>query len=99
MRAQVVAAGGIVLADLSQIDALAVVPRANGFAARVAASRSVTDLFPDTLFTSDHFADGPRGGGQGNGPGDGAGSSAVADPGPSPSQRDDDTMTVQPAWR
>jgi lantibiotic leader peptide-processing serine protease len=97
MRAQVTAAGGVVVADLSQIGALAVVARANGFAARVAASRSVTDLFPDTLFTSDHFADGPRGGGQGNGPGDGAGS--VADPWHSLFQWDDDTMNVQRAWR
>jgi subtilisin family serine protease len=99
MRAQVVAAGGIVLADLSQIDALAVVPRASGFDTRVSANRSVTDLFPDTLFTSDHFAEGPRGGGQGHGPGDGAGSDPVADPWHSLFQWDDDRMDVQGAWR
>jgi len=99
MRAQVVAAGGVVLADLSQIDALAVVPRASGFNARVSVNRSVTDLFPDTLFTSDHFADGPRGGGQGHGPGDGAGSDPVADPWHSLFQWDDDRMDVQRAWR
>lgn len=99
MHAQVVAAGGIVLADLSQIDALAVVSRASGFKARVSANRSVTELFPDTLFTSDRVADGPRGGGQGTGPGDGAGSSTVADPWHSLFQWDDDRMDVQDAWR
>jgi subtilisin family serine protease len=99
MRAQVFAAGGVVVADLSQIDALAVVPRTSGFASRVSANGAVTDLFPDTLFTSDRFADGPRGGGQGSGPSDGAASDAVADPWHSLFQWDDDRMNVQRAWR
>jgi len=99
MRKQVAVAGGVVVADLSQIDAMAVVPRATGFDARLTSNRFVTDLFPDTLFTSDHFADGPRGGGQGNGPGDDHRSDAVGDPWHSLFQWDDDAMNVQRAWR
>jgi subtilisin family serine protease len=99
MRAHVVASGGVVVADLSEIGALAVVPRASGFDARVRASRSVTDLFQDPLITSDRFGDGPRGGGQGNGPGTDSGAEGVADPWHSLFQWDDDRMDVQRAWR
>jgi subtilisin family serine protease len=99
MRAAVTAAGGVVVADLSPIDAMAVVPRANGFNQRLSSTRSVTDFFQDTLFGSDHFADGPHGGGGfGNGPGDGF-RDPVADPWHSLFQWDDDRMDVQRAWR
>src|SRR5262249_9547555 len=101
MRAAVTSAGGVVVADLSPIDAMAVVPRGSGFNARLSSTRSVTDFFQDTLFGSDHFADGPRGGGGfGNGPGDGFGfRDPVADPWHSLFQWDDDRMDVQRAWR
>ncbi len=99
MRAAVTAAGGVVVADLSAIDALAVVPRANGFDSRLSSSGSVTTFFQDPLFTSDRLSDGVRGGGQGNGPGDRDGSDAVADPWHSLFQWDDDRMDVQGAWR
>ena len=99
MRAQVAAAGGVVVADLSAIDALAVVPRASDFDSRLSSSSSVTTLFKDTLFTSDRLTDGLRGGGQGAAPDTGSGSDPVADPWHSLFQWDDDRMDVQPAWR
>jgi hypothetical protein len=45
MRAAVVSAGGVVVADLSEIDALGVVPRSTGFTARLNANRAVTAVF------------------------------------------------------
>ncbi|HET7556322.1 MAG TPA: S8 family serine peptidase, partial [Gaiellaceae bacterium] len=99
MRAQVAAAGGVVVADLSAIDALAVVPRASDFDSRLSSSSSVTTLFKDTLFTSDRLTDGLRGGGQGAATDTGSGSEPVADPWHSLFQWDDDRMDVQPAWR
>ena len=98
MRAAVTAAGGVVVADLSQIDALAVVPRAAGFDARISSSRAVTASFQDTLVGSDGFADGQHAGGPGAAPADGA-SVGVADPWHSLFQWDDDTMNVQQAWQ
>jgi subtilisin family serine protease len=98
MRAAVTAAGGVVVADLSQIDALAVVPRASAFGARLSSSRSVTSLFQDSVVTSDGFADGQRGGGSGTAPPDGA-SDPVADPWHALFQWDDDAMNVQQAWQ
>ena len=98
MRAQVVASGGVVVADLSPIDALAVVPRSSSFRARLASSPSVATLFQDPLLTSDGFADGGRGGGPGKVPGDGA-LDPVADPWHALFQWDDDRMDVQQAWR
>ena len=98
MRAAVTAAGGVVVADLSQIDALAVVPRAAGFDARISSSRAVTASFLDTLVGSDGFADGQQAGGPGAAPADGA-SVGVADPWHSLFQWDDDAMNVQQAWQ
>lgn len=98
MRAAVTAAGGVVVADLSQIDALAVVSRAAGFDGRLSSSRAVTASFQDTLVGSDGFADGQQAGGPGAAPADGA-SVGVADPWHSLFQWDDDTMNVQQAWQ
>jgi subtilisin family serine protease len=98
MRATVNAAGGTVVADLSPIGALAVVPRAKSFGARVASSRAVTAFFEDTLFTSNQFRDGRHSGGRGDGPGDGRGD-AFTDPWHPLFQWDDDRMNVQQAWR
>jgi lantibiotic leader peptide-processing serine protease len=97
MRAAVTASGGVVVGDLSAIDALAVVPGSAGFDARVSSKRSVTDLFADTLIGGDRH-DGMQSGGRGGAPGDGA-SSGLADPWHVLFQWDDDRMNVQPAWR
>lgn len=61
MHSQVEAAGGLVVGDLSAIDALAVVPRTRSFDARLTSSGSVRALFPDTLIAGDGEADSPRG--------------------------------------
>jgi lantibiotic leader peptide-processing serine protease len=53
MRAAVTAAGGAVVTDLTAIDALAVVPRGQGFDARIGTARGVTAVFEDLLFTTD----------------------------------------------
>src|SRR5580765_3488549 len=53
MRAAVTSAGGVVVADLSEIDALGVVPRSKSFAPRLATSKAVTDLFQDSLLTTE----------------------------------------------
>src|SRR5690242_7679568 len=98
MRAQVAAAGGTVVADLSAIDALAVVPQKPGFVGRIDSSRSVTSLFQDTLVGSDRFADGRRGGGFG-GPSHDGQADRTFDPWHGLFQWDDDTMNVQQAWR
>jgi lantibiotic leader peptide-processing serine protease len=57
MRAAVIAAGGAVVTDLSELDALAAVPRTGGFAARLGANRSVTALFEDSLLRSERGVD------------------------------------------
>ena len=97
MRAAVTASGGVVVGDLSAIDALAVVPSSAGFDARVSSKHSVTNLFADTLIGADRH-DGMRAGGHGGDPGDGS-SSGLADPWHALFQWDDDRMNVQPAWR
>ena len=70
MRAAVTASGGVVVGDLSAIDALAVVPSSAGFDGRVSSKQSVTNLFADTLIGADRH-DGMRAGGHGGDPGDG----------------------------
>ena len=97
MRSAVTASGGVVVGDLSAIDALAVVPSSAGFNASVSSKHSVTELFADTLIGADRY-DGRRDGGRGDGPGDGRGD-AFADPWHALFQWDDDRMNVQPAWR
>jgi subtilisin family serine protease len=47
MRAAVTSAGGVVVTDLSAIDALAVASRSNGFLARLSADRRVVASFED----------------------------------------------------
>ena len=54
MRASVNAAGAVVVADLSQVDAMAVVPRSSGFLARVNRDSDVTSAFPDVLLSNNH---------------------------------------------
>ena len=97
MRAAVTASGGVVVGDLSAIDALAVVPSSAGFDGRVSSKQSVTNLFADTLIGADRH-DGMRAGGHGGDPGDGS-SSGLADPWHVLFQWDDDRMNVQSAWR
>jgi subtilisin family serine protease len=98
MRSQVEAAGGAIVADLSAIDALAVVPRARSFDARLTSSGSVRALFPDTLIAGDGVADNPRGGGRWNGQGELRGV-GLPDPWHALFQWDDDRMDVDSAWR
>src|SRR3954468_17015333 len=88
MRSAVTAAGGVVVGDLSPIDALAVVPASAGFDSRVASKTVVTGLFTDTLFASDHHDElrGER-------------SAQDFDPLHALFQWDDDRMNVQAAWR
>jgi lantibiotic leader peptide-processing serine protease len=88
MRAAVTAAGGVVVGDLSAIDALAVVPASAGFHSRIASKAVVTGLFTDTLFASDRH-DELRGGR----------SAPDFDPLHALFQWDDDRMNVQSAWR
>ena len=97
MRAAVTASGGVVVGDLSAIDALAVVPSSAGFDGRVSSKQSVTNLFADTLIGADRH-DGMRAGGHGGDPGDGS-SSGLADPWHVLFQWDDDRMNVQSALR
>ena len=97
MRAAVNASGGVVVGDLSVIDALAVVPSAPGFDSSVSSKRSVTSLFADRLFGSGKH-DRLQGGGNGNDPGDRV-SRDLGDPWHALFQWDDDRMNVQPAWR
>jgi subtilisin family serine protease len=97
MRTAVTASGGVVVGDLSAIDALAVVPRSGGFDASVTTKRSVTGLFADSLIGADRH-DGLHDGGHGNGPGDGP-AGGLADPWHALFQWDDERMNVQPAWR
>ena len=97
MRAAVTAAGGVVVGDLSPIDALAVVPTSAGFGSRVASKPVVTGLFTDTLFASDRHGElgGDR---RGDGPRDDP-SAVDFDPWHALFQWDDDRMNVQSAWR
>jgi subtilisin family serine protease len=100
MRSSVQAAGGVVVADLSPIHALAVVPRAASFDARMASSRSVDSFFQDSFLAANHRDD-HHGGGRGNdGPGDWrGGNDFLADPWHGLFQWDDDRMDVPAAWR
>jgi subtilisin family serine protease len=98
MRAAVTAADGVVVTDLSAIDALAVVPRSSSFRSRIESTRSVTTFFPDTLLAADRGADLRFGGRRGDGPGS-SGGGGVSDPWHGLFQWDDDRMDVQQAWR
>jgi subtilisin family serine protease len=98
MRSSVAAAGGVVVADLSAIDALAAVPRSPAFNARLASNRSVTALFQDMLLEGDRSTDGVRGGGSWSGPAQ-AGAGVVADPWNALFQWDDERMNVSTAWQ
>jgi subtilisin family serine protease len=96
MRAAVTAAGGVVVGDMSAIDALAVVPGSAAFDSRVASKPVVTGLFTDTLFASDRhdeLGDDLRGAGPRD---DG---NVDFDPWHALFQWDDDRMNVQSAWR
>jgi subtilisin family serine protease len=99
MRSAVAAAGGVVVTDLSAIDALAVVPRSSGFNARIDANRSVTTFFRDTLLAADPSVDLRQGGGRWGGSGAGSGTDPVADPWHGLFQWDDERMNVSSAWR
>jgi len=98
MRSSVVVAGGVVVGDLSAIDALAVVPRSPSFGARLASNGSVTAFFQDKLFEGDRSTDGATGGGRWNGSAGGTGADVVADPWHAQFQWDDDRMNVSTAW-
>jgi subtilisin family serine protease len=98
MRLSVQAAGGVVVGDLSAIDALAVVPRSSSFRAQLFADRSVTTFFQDTLLAGDRSTDGVRGGGRWSAP-DPVGTDVVADPWHAMFQWDDDRMNVSTAWQ
>src|SRR3989454_342406 len=52
-RAAVGSAGAVVVSDLSAIDALVVIPRADGFISRVVGNPAVTYAFKDALLASD----------------------------------------------
>jgi subtilisin family serine protease len=99
MRAAVAAAGGVVVSDLSAIDALAVVPRSASFGARIDSSRSVTVVFQDALLSADRGADLRLRGGRWGGPGSGLDDDRVADPWHGLFQWDDERMNVSSAWR
>ncbi len=98
MRSTVAAAGGVVVSDLSAIDALAVVPRAAGFDERMTSSRSVTALFQDRLLTADRGADLRLRDGRWSGPGHRFDTDPVADPWHGLFQWDDERMNVSSAW-
>jgi subtilisin family serine protease len=99
MRAAVTAAGGVVVTDLSAIDALAVVPRSQSFDARIDANRSVTEVFEDTLLAGDRGVDLSPGGGGSSSLGLSSAEDPVADPWHGLFQWDDDQMNVSSAWR
>jgi subtilisin family serine protease len=99
MRAAVTAAGGVVVTDLSAIDALAVVPRSQSFDARIDANRSVTEVFEDTLLAGDRGVDLSPGGGGSSSLGLSSAEDPVADPWHGLFQWDDDRMNVSSAWR
>jgi len=97
MRAAVTAAGGVVVADLSAIDALAVVPASASFDSRVASKPLVTGLFTDTLFASDRRDDLRDDRHDGGPPADR--DDVDFDPWHALFQWDDDRMNVRSAWR
>ena len=97
MRAAVTAAGGVVVGDLSAIDALAVVPGSAGFGSRMASKPLVTGLFTDMLFASDR-RDGLRDDRHADAP-SGDRNDVDFDPWHALFQWDDDRMNVQSAWR
>jgi subtilisin family serine protease len=113
MRAAVASAGGVVVADLSQIGALGVVPRSTGFTARLKSDRAVTTFFQDSVLTVNRGSDERARGGRGpeGGPGDDGPGGFVADPWHDLSsflgvtnpegilQWDDGRMNVPAAWR
>jgi subtilisin family serine protease len=113
MRAAVTSAGGVVVADLSQIGALGVVPRSTSFTARLKANSAVTTFFQDSVLTVNRGSDERARGGRGpeGGPGDDGPGGFVADPWHDlPSflgvtnpegilQWDDGRMNVPAAWR
>jgi subtilisin family serine protease len=98
MRAAVSAAGGVVVGDLSAIDALAVVPRSPKFDSRMDANRSVTDVFEDTLLAGDRGVDLSPGGGTSSSLGSAFAADPIGDPWHGLFQWDDDRMNVSPAW-
>src|SRR5207247_5853313 len=53
MRSAVGSADGVVVSDLSAIDALVVIPRSDGFISRVDGNPAVTYAFKDSLLASD----------------------------------------------
>ena len=97
MRAAVTAAGGVVVGDLSAIDALAVVPASASFDSRVASKPLVTGLFTDTLFASDRRDDLRDDRHDGGPPADR--DDVDFDPWHALFQWDDDRMNVRSAWR
>ena len=98
MRAAVTAAGGVVVTDLSAIDALAVVPGSENFDSRIDANRSVTDVFEDTLLAGERGVDLTPGGGQSSDPGSAFAADPIGDPWHGLFQWDDDRMNVSSAW-
>jgi subtilisin family serine protease len=98
MRAAVTAAGGVVVTDLSAIDALAVVPSSGTFDSRIGANRSVTDVFEDTLLAGDRGVDLSSGGGGSSSPDSTFAADPIGDPWHGLVQWDDDRMNVSPAW-
>ena len=99
MRTAVTAAGGVVVTDLSAIDALAVVPSSGTFDSRIGANRSVTDVFEDTLLAGDRGVDLSPGGGDSSSLGLSSAQEPAADPWHGLFQWDDDRMNVSSAWR
>jgi lantibiotic leader peptide-processing serine protease len=98
MRAAVTAAGGVVVTDLSAIDALAVVPGSENFDSRIDANRSVTDVFEDTLLAGERGVDLTPGGGQSSNPGSAFDADPIGDPWHGLFHWDDDRMNVASAW-
>jgi subtilisin family serine protease len=62
MRSAVTSADGVVVSDLSAIDALVVIPRSDGFISRVDGNPAVSYAFKDAMLASDR-RDGLAGGG------------------------------------
>jgi subtilisin family serine protease len=63
MRSAVTSAGGVVVSDLSAIDALVVIPRSEGFISRVDGNPAVAYAFKDALLAGEQ-SDGLVGGGK-----------------------------------
>jgi hypothetical protein len=111
MRSAVSSAGGVVVTDLSAIDALGVLPRSTSFTARLSSNRAVAAVFQDSMLSTDAQPDTIRASGRSSSPGDVGLSSFVADPWHDLSsflgvtnpegilQWDDGRMNVAPAWR